>query len=115
LGIKSIRSFNFDHGSKFTTPNILFDIYNQTHLAASVEIFQQIYLEKKENSANDFSCLLFECPTHSSLEGTVFPHIVAAATILFWKLRCGNYSREETIQRRKLLISCFFCHHKNNQ
>ena len=38
---------------------------------------------------------------------TVFPHIVAAATILFWNLRCGNYSREETIQRRKLLIS--FC------
>ena len=35
---------------------------------------------------------------------TVFPHIVAAATILFWNLRCGNYSREETIQGRKLLI-----------
>ena len=31
---------------------------------------------------------------------TVFPHIIAAATILFWKLqcgKCGNYSREETI------------------
>ena len=35
---------------------------------------------------------------------TVFPHIVAAATILFWKLECGNYSKEETIQGRKLLI-----------
>jgi hypothetical protein len=43
----------------------------------------------------------------------VFPHIVAAATILCLKLGCSNYSREETIQRRKLLISCFFCHHKN--
>ena len=39
---------------------------------------------------------------------TVFPHIVAAATILFWKLECGNYSREETIQRRKLLFYYFF-------
>ena len=35
---------------------------------------------------------------------TVFPHIIAAATILFWNLRCGNYSKEETIQGRKLLI-----------
>ena len=43
------------------------------------------------------------------IENTVFPHIVAAATILFWELECGNYSREETIQRRKLLISFFFC------
>ena len=40
-------------------------------------------------------------------EDTVFPHIVAAATILFWEFECGNYSREETVQRRKLLISCF--------
>ena len=39
---------------------------------------------------------------------TVFPHILAAATILFWNLRCGNYSREETIQRRKLLINSKF-------
>ena len=28
---------------------------------------------------------------------TVFPHIVAAATILFWKFKWGKYSREETI------------------
>ena len=28
---------------------------------------------------------------------TIFPHKVAAATILFWKLKCGKYSREETI------------------
>ena len=28
---------------------------------------------------------------------TVFPRIVSAETILFWKLKCGNYSREETI------------------
>ena len=39
---------------------------------------------------------------------TVFPHIVAAATILFWKFECGNYSREETIQRRKVLFYCNF-------
>ena len=32
---------------------------------------------------------------------TVFPHIVARATILFWKLE------EETIQVRKLLFSYF--------
>ena len=38
---------------------------------------------------------------------TVFPRIVSAETILFWKLDCGNYSREETIQGRKLLISYF--------
>ena len=41
-------------------------------------------------------------------EITVFPHIVSAATILFWKLECGKYSREETIQGRKLLIYWFF-------
>ena len=28
---------------------------------------------------------------------TVFPRIVSAETILFWKSECGNYSREETI------------------
>ena len=36
---------------------------------------------------------------------TVFPRIVPAETILFLKLECGNYSREETIQGRQLLIS----------
>ena len=41
---------------------------------------------------------------------TVFPHIVAAATILFWKWKWGNYSREETIQRRKLLFYGNFWH-----
>ena len=35
---------------------------------------------------------------------TVFPRIVSAETILFWKLECGKYSREETIQGRKLFI-----------
>ena len=38
---------------------------------------------------------------------TVFPRIVSAETILFWKLECGKYSREETIQGRKLLFSYF--------
>ena len=28
---------------------------------------------------------------------TVFPRIVSAETIFFWKLKCGNYSKEETI------------------
>ena len=39
---------------------------------------------------------------------TVFPRIVSVETILFWKLRCDKYSREETIQRRKLFIFHFF-------
>ena len=34
----------------------------------------------------------------------IFPQIVPAATILFLNLRGRNYSREEIIQRRKLLI-----------
>ena len=41
---------------------------------------------------------------------TVFPRIFSAETILFWKLKCGNYSREETIQRRKLLFYGNFWH-----
>ena len=35
---------------------------------------------------------------------TIFSRIVSAETIFFWKLECGKYSREETIQGRKLLI-----------
>ena len=27
--------------------------------------------------------------------------------ILFWNMECGNYSKEETIQGRKLLFSYF--------
>ena len=46
--------------------------------------------------------------TDSQGKDTVIPHIVAAATILFWKFECGNYSREETIQRRKVLFYCNF-------
>ena len=44
-----------------------------------------------------------------SLQGTVFPRIVSAETILFWvwpywlwPLLTGNYSRVETIQGQKL-------------
>ena len=33
---------------------------------------------------------------HEFSLGTVFPRIVSAETILFWKLECGKYSREET-------------------
>ena len=39
---------------------------------------------------------------------TVFPHIVATATILCWNLRCGNYSREETIDFFLLIICTWF-------
>ena len=39
---------------------------------------------------------------------TVFPHIVALATILFWKLECrfkgGNHSREETITKKSTQV-----------
>ena len=45
--------------------------------------------------------------TANNFLGLSFPHIVSTATILFWKLWCGNHSKEETIQGRKLLISCF--------
>ena len=38
---------------------------------------------------------------------TVFPRIVSAETILFWDLGCDKYSKEESIQRRKLFFSCF--------
>ena len=38
------------------------------------------------------------CQSFQSLSRyTVFPPIVSAETILFWKLKCGNYSKEETI------------------
>ena len=48
--------------------------------------------------------------TNDHITCTVFPHIVSAETILFWIWKskghntwiCGNYSREETIQGRKL-------------
>ena len=39
---------------------------------------------------------------------TVFPRIVSAETILFWKLKCRKYSREESIQGRKLLFFLLF-------
>ena len=39
---------------------------------------------------------------------TVFPRIVVATTILFLGLRCDNYSRETTVQRRKLLFFFIF-------
>ena len=51
-----------------------------------------------------------------SRANTVFPRIVSAETILFWKLECGKYSREESIRGRKVLICCFFVsiHNLNN-
>jgi hypothetical protein len=39
---------------------------------------------------------------------TVFPQIVSAETILFWNFGCIYYSRDETIQRRKLLTANIF-------
>ena len=53
----------------------------------------------------DFDLLRIEIDSEMRTIYTVFPRIVSAETILFWKLKCGNYSREETIQRRKLLFS----------
>jgi len=38
-----------------------------------------------------------ESKNHKMREPPVFPQIVFAETILFWKLECGNYTREETI------------------
>ena len=35
--------------------------------------------------------------TQTNVMYTVFPRIVSTETILFWKLECGKYSREETI------------------
>ena len=72
------------------------DLSYMEHILCTACKYRVVWMETGKNKSN-----------------TVFPHIVAAATILFWKLGCGNYSREETIQRRKLLISCFFYHHKN--
>ena len=60
-------------------------------------------------------CYHFEfCFDHDEIT-TVFPRIVSAETILFWKLECSKYSREETIQGRKLLFSsCFVSIHNLN-
>ena len=49
--------------------------------------------------------ILKSTSNQSKFNSTVFPRIVSTETILFWKLKFGNYSREETIQGRKLLIS----------
>ena len=38
---------------------------------------------------------------------TVFPRIVSQQLLFFGGLGCDNYSKETTIQGRKLLISCF--------
>ena len=58
-------------------------------------------------------CFRFKCWFKGQIICTVFPHIVSAETIFFNSIlytvtfgnstfRCGNYSREETIQGRKL-------------
>ena len=65
----------------------------------SIDIFQTFGLTYSLlNSAK------LSCSSEVTLLFAVFPHIVAAATILFWKFECGNYSREETIQRRKVIF-----------
>ena len=70
---------------------------------------------RKQNAL--VSCYLYICTSvhikcskvpSARHRDTVFPRIVSAETILFRKLECGNYSREETIQGRKLLFSYFF-------
>ena len=54
-----------------------------------------------KNNLEDFQLDLFPV--------TVFPRIVSAETILFWKLDCDHYSREETIQGRKAFFYSNFC------
>ena len=44
---------------------------------------------------------------------TVFPGIVVATTILFWGSWCDNYSRETTIQGRKLFPEIRYIHTKS--
>ena len=46
---------------------------------------------------------------HRNFITTVFPRIVSAETILFLKLDCDHYSREETIQGRKAFFYSNFC------
>ena len=55
-----------------------------------------------------YSGSIFCLPYRPNFPDTVFPRIVVATTILFLWLGCDNYSRETTIQRRKLLISFLF-------
>ena len=64
-------------------------------------------LSKKVNMV--FRIQIKVTATYYTMENlsTVFPQIVVATTILFLRLRCDKYSREETIQRRKLLFSWF--------
>ena len=57
-------------------------------------------------------CIYIKANSYEKLY-TVFPHIIAAATILFRKLECGNYSKEETIQGRKPFFFVNF-HNLNN-
>ena len=49
--------------------------------------------------------LVADHPKLTMVQPTAFPRIVVATTILFLGLRCDNYSRETTIQGRKLLFS----------
>ena len=61
-----------------------------------------------------FDCTIMICESHEKFDFqiqlyTVFPRIVSAETILFWKLDCDHYSREETIQGRKLIFYSTFC------
>ena len=72
------------------------------------------YILRKNCSSNwDFFFEPCSLPQESSwaayravfITHTVFPRIVVATTILFLGLRCDNYSRETTIQGRKLLFS----------
>ena len=54
-----------------------------------------------------YQVISFSKNMHTIFPHTVFPRIVSAETILFWIFGCDYYSREETIQRRKLLTFCF--------
>ena len=96
------------------------DIKNVEKLEVTLktaEIFdlEKLYLFTLEGASVVFKSKILDKGSHSGVNlfyftveiSTVFPRIVSAETILFWNLECGNYSKEETIQGRKLLFSYF--------
>ena len=90
LKMKNIVSWNnlalWNHKAYFTQPFIL------TFLKSDSTVKKSFSQQKKR---------------FSTFWNTVFPRIVVATTILFLSFGCDNYSRETTIQRRKLLLSFF--------
>ena len=80
------------------------------HLSNRVSkvVFNKLAFGKNEKLGNP---LMVVCKRTRKMEkqATVFPRIVSAGTILFWKLKCSKYSREETI-----VLSTFCLHTYSN-